>query len=252
MLRLSVNVNKIATLRNARGGNLPDLLGVSRDILRFGAQGLTVHPRPDERHIRATDLAPLRALCREAGVAFNMEGYPTKRFISLLKSHRPDQATLVPDAPTAQTSDAGWQLEKAETWLAPVLAALSADGLRVALFIDPVPEAVRLAAQLGAHAVELYTGPYATQMAQGIDPAQALLPYVQSAKEAKKHRLDVHAGHDLSLRNLAPLVCAIPFLSEVSIGHALVCESLYAGLQHTIVSYLGCIKDALSQHASHV
>lgn len=232
MTRLSVNINKIATLRNARGGNNPDVVRVALDCERFGAQGITVHPRPDERHIRHADVL---ALARVVTTEFNMEGYPDDRFIDLVAKARPAQATLVPDAPDVITSSQGWNTVAHAGYLRPLIAQLKALGARVSLFVDPDPEMVAGAAAVGADRVELYTGPYAHNFLHDRDSAVA--PYAVAAKCALDHGLGLNAGHDLDLNNLKFLKEHLPNLDEVSIGHALVCDALYYGLENTIQLY---------------
>ena len=238
MTRLSVNINKVATLRNARGGNNPDVVSVAVDCERFGAEGITVHPRPDERHIRQQDVLDL------AGVVtteFNMEGYPDARFLDLLRQARPAQATLVPDTPDVITSNAGWDTGKHGAFLKETVAAIRALGIRVSLFVDPQEDMVRGAAAAGADRIELYTGPYAHDFRT--DPAKAVAPYVRAATLAKELGLGINAGHDLDLHNLAWLRKNIPFIDEVSIGHALICDALYLGLENTIQLYRRSLKD---------
>ena len=237
MTRLSVNINKIATLRNARGGNMPDVFKAALDCERFGAQGITVHPRPDERHIRYSDVRQIRPAL---SVEFNMEGNPVPSFCSLVEEVRPDQATLVPDAPDAITSNAGWNTMKYRDFLTDVCARFKALGTRVSLFVDPDPAMVEGAALCGADRVELYTAAYAENYP--LDPAAAIAPYVAAAKAARAAGLGLNAGHDLSLVNLAYFAQTIPWTDEVSIGHALICDALYMGLEQTIGAYLAQLK----------
>lgn len=232
MTNLSVNINKIATLRNARGENNPDLLKVAADCERFGAQGITVHPRPDERHIRRDDVYKLRPLVR---TEFNIEGYPTEEFMELVLRVHPEQVTLVPDAPGALTSSAGWDVEANMEFLTSIVERLREAGIRSSIFVDPDPEAVRAAARTGADRVELYTKPYADLYPT--DPERAVAPFVEAADAALRSGLGVNAGHDLSLENLEWFHRHIPRLSEVSIGHALICDALYLGLEETIARY---------------
>ncbi|MFM7194612.1 MAG: pyridoxine 5'-phosphate synthase [Bacteroidota bacterium] len=232
MTRLSVNINKIATLRNARGGNNPDVVRVALDCERFGAQGITVHPRPDERHIRHDDVL---ALAQVVTTEFNMEGFPDERFIALVEQARPAQATLVPDAPDVITSNQGWNTIAQADYLRPLISRLKSLGARVSLFVDPDPEMVKGAAAVGADRVELYTGPYAHNFLHDRDAAVA--PYARAAKCALDHGLGLNAGHDLDLNNLKFLREHLPNLDEVSIGHALVCDALYYGLENTIQLY---------------
>ncbi len=236
MTNLSVNINKIATLRNARGGNRPDVEAVALDIERFGADGITVHPRPDERHIRRSDVLRLRPLLR---CEFNIEGNPTPEFIQLVMSVRPTQVTLVPDAPDALTSSAGWNVAANADFLAGVVDNFKEAGIRTSIFVDADPETIRAAAATGADRVELYTKPYADLY--DADPAAAVAPFVAAATAARKLGLGLNAGHDLSLQNLRYFSENIPFLSEVSIGHALICDALYIGLENTVKAYKECL-----------
>ena len=237
MTRLSVNINKIATLRNARGGNMPNVLKAALDCERFGAQGITVHPRPDERHIRYSDVREIRPA---VGVEFNIEGNPIPSFCSLVEEVRPDQVTLVPDAHDAITSNAGWNTLKHKDFLTDICARFKALGIRVSVFVDPVPEMVEGAAICGADRVELYTAAYAENYP--LDRAAAIAPYVAAAKAARTAGLGLNAGHDLSLENLAYFAQTIPWTDEVSIGHALICDALYMGLEQTIEAYLAQLK----------
>lgn len=232
MKQLSVNVNKIATLRNARGENRPNLLETALDIERFGAQGITVHPRPDERHITRADVLTLRpALHTE----FNIEGYPSKEFMELVLRVKPEQVTLVPDAPDAITSSAGWDVEKNMEFMTEIVDKLRDAGIRSSIFVDPDPEQVKAAAKCGADRVELYTKPYADKYP--VNPEAAVEPYVEASRQAKRCGLGCNAGHDLSLENLGFFAERMPHLSEVSIGHALICDALYLGLEETIRRY---------------
>ena len=233
MTRLSVNINKIATLRNARGGNNPDLLQVARDCERFGAQGITVHPRPDERHIRFDDAIALKDIVT---TEFNVEGYPDQRYISIIERTKADQATLVPDAPDAITSNAGWDTVKNHDLLVDIVGQLAKLGTRVSIFVDPDPRMIEGAAKVGAHRIELYTEPYASQYNR--NRQEAITPYIRSAEIAHQLGLGINAGHDLDLKNLKYLRDNIPYLEEVSIGHALICDALYLGLENTIQLYL--------------
>lgn len=233
MTRLSVNINKIATLRNARGENNPNVVQVAQDCERFGAQGITVHPRSDERHIKYQDVIELNEVVE---TEFNIEGYPDKRFIDLIDNIRPAQATLVPDGPDVLTSNQGWDALTQKDFLKEVIAELKNSGVRVSIFVDPNPKMIQGAIEVGADRVELYTEPYATNYP--LDRDKAVLNYIQSAKEAQKLGLAVNAGHDLDLHNLKFLRQSIPNLAEVSIGHALVCDALYYGLENTIQMYL--------------
>ncbi len=232
MTNLSVNINKIATIRNARGENRPDLLEVAMDCERFGAQGITVHPRPDERHIRRDNVYRLRPLVK---TEFNIEGYPSPEFMELVLQVRPEQVTLVPDAPDAITSSAGWDVEGNMEFLTGIVEQLRDAGIRSSIFTGTDPQAIRMAAKTGADRVELYTKPYADLYPT--DPEAAVTPFVEAADTAFKCGLGVNAGHDLSLENLEWFHRHIPRLSEVSIGHALVCDALYLGLEETIRRY---------------
>lgn len=237
MTKLSVNVNKIATLRNARGGNVPNVLKVALDCETFGADGITVHPRPDERHIRYADVYELRpALHTE----FNIEGNPTESFINLVLKAKPAQVTLVPDAPDAITSNAGWDTRKHFDFLVKVIDQFKSAGIRTSIFVGTDLELITLAAKTGTDRVELYTEPYATQYPQ--DPAAAVAPFAEAAKHAHSLGLGVNAGHDLSLENLKYFHDNVPYLSEVSIGHALIADALYLGLETTIARYKECLK----------
>lgn len=229
---LSVNINKVATLRNARGENNPDVARFALDCERFGADGITVHPRPDERHIRRADVREIRPLL---GREFNMEGYPDEVFLNLALEVLPDQVTLVPDAPGALTSSAGWDVKANLDFLRGVIGRLKERGIRVSVFIDADPEQARLAAQAGADRVELYTKPYADGYAA--DREGAVAPFVAAAKAAIEAGLGLNAGHDLSLENLAYFRRSMPRLDEVSIGHALICDALYLGIEETIRQY---------------
>lgn len=233
MTRLSVNINKIATLRNARGGNNPDLIQVAIDCERFGAQGITVHPRPDERHIRYADTLELKKIVK---TEFNIEGYPDERYLKIIRETLPAQATLVPDAPDAITSNAGWDTLRHAAFLKEVTAEIQALGVRVSIFTDPVPRMVEGAAVIGANRIELYTEPYAREF--HVNKEVAVMPYVESARIAAAAGLGINAGHDLDLHNLKFLHQNIPALDEVSIGHALICDALYFGLENTIQLYL--------------
>ncbi len=239
MTRLSVNINKVALLRNARGGNLPDLIQVAKDCEAFGAQGITVHPRPDERHIRYADVPLLRQVVQ---TEFNIEGNPTERFMKLVLDNKPHQCTLVPDEPSALTSDHGWDTLRHAAFLRDVIARLQEAGILVSLFVDPVEKMIEGAKAVGADRVELYTGPYAEHFAQ--DPGAAVAPYVRAAQFAKKLAIGLNAGHDLNLDNLTFFLSETPHILEVSIGHALISDALYYGLRNTIQMYLAKIADA--------
>lgn len=237
MTNLSVNINKIATLRNARGENVPDLLKVAADCEAYGAQGITVHPRPDERHIRRDDVYRLRPLVK---TEFNIEGYPSQSFMELVLQVRPNQVTLVPDAPDALTSSAGWDVETNMEFLSSIVESLRTAGIRSSIFVDTDVDNIRLAAKTGADRIELYTKPYADLYPT--DRKKAVAPFIEAADAAFKCGLGVNAGHDLSLANLEWFHTSIPRLSEVSIGHALICDALYFGLEETIHRYLKCLK----------
>lgn len=237
MTRLSVNINKIATLRNARGGNNPDVIKLAIDCERFGAQGITVHPRPDERHIRYADAIELK---RIVTTEFNIEGYPDERYMKLVQETKPEQATLVPDKPDAITSNAGWDTIKNESMLTEIIAELKSFGVRVSVFVDPSRSMVEGAKKIGADRIELYTEPYASHYHQNREAA--VKPYIEAAKVAHELGLGINAGHDLDLHNLRFLKESIPYLDEVSIGHALICDALYLGLENTIQLYLRQLK----------
>lgn len=232
MTKLSVNINKLATLRNARGGNLPDIIKSAKDCERFGAQGITVHPRPDERHIRYRDVYDLKEVVT---TEFNIEGNPIPSFLELVKKVKPAQCTLVPDAVDAITSDHGWDTIKNESLLTKIINELKAEGIRVSIFIDPIEQFIEGAKKVGADRIELYTGPYAHIFST--DKYQAITPFSQAARYADSIGLGVNAGHDLNLDNLAFFRKNIPSLAEVSIGHALVCDAIYYGLENTIQLY---------------
>ena len=237
MVNLSVNINKIATLRNARGGNLPNVLQVALDCERFGADGITVHPRPDERHIRRADVYDLKpALHTE----FNIEGFPDERFMDIVLQVKPHQATLVPDSPDVLTSSCGWPVQENIDFLKEVVARLQDAGIRVSIFVDATPERVRQAAMTGADRVELYTGPFAEQFST--DPNRAVEPYRIAAIAAHEAGLGLNAGHDLNLLNLKFFKDKVPYLDEVSIGHALISDALYLGLERTIEAYKKCLQ----------
>lgn len=233
MVRLSVNINKIATLRNARGGNVPDVIKAAMDCERFGAQGITVHPRPDERHIRYRDVLDLRPVVT---TEFNIEGNPVKSFVDLVLKVKPHQVTLVPDAPGALTSDSGWDTVKNASFLKEIISEFRKNGIRTSIFIGTDPLMIEHAARTGTDRVELYTEPYAS--GYPIDPDQAIAPFVNAAKVAISVGLGLNAGHDLNLDNLQFFARNIPGLQEVSIGHALISDALYFGLDNTIQLYL--------------
>ena len=241
MTKLSVNINKIATLRNSRGGEMPNVVRAAVDCERFGGQGITVHPRPDERHIRYADVRDLK---RVVTTEFNIEGNPSEaKFVDLVLEVRPTQVTLVPDALGAITSNAGWDTVANRDRLRKFAETFGSAGIRVSIFVDPVEEMVRAAADTGADRIELYTEPYAHQYPN--DREAAVAPYRRAAELADRLGLGVNAGHDLSLENLRYLKEQIPVLAEVSIGHALICDALYLGLERTIAEYLDCLKPAV-------
>lgn len=236
MTRLSVNINKVATLRNARGGNSPDVLKFAIDCESFGADGITVHPRPDERHIRRSDVLALRPRLR---TELNIEGYPSDSFMELVLSVRPDQVTLVPDSPEQLTSNHGWDVRANLDFLTHIVDKLQVAGIRSSIFIDADNEQVAFAAKTGTDRVELYTEPYAAGYAQNREAAIA--PFVEAAQTARKYGLGLNAGHDLSLQNLRYFHERIPGVEEVSIGHQLICDSLYLGIAETIKQYKECL-----------
>lgn len=232
MTRLSVNINKVATLRNARGENVPDVEKFAADCEEYGAQGITVHPRPDERHITRRDVELLSKLVT---TEFNIEGYPSDDFISLVTAAHPAQVTLVPDAPDALTSSAGWDIAAHKEFMREVIAKFHSAGIRVSIFIDADPALVRMAAQIGADRVELYTKPYAD--AYDTDREAAVKPFAEASAEAIRAGIGLNAGHDLNLKNLAFFKQSLPLLDEVSIGHALISDALYLGIAETIRRY---------------
>ncbi|TAL34031.1 MAG: pyridoxine 5'-phosphate synthase [Spirochaetes bacterium] len=233
MTRLSVNINKIATIRNARGGTVPDVVKAAVLCQGFGAQGITVHPRPDERHIRFQDVRDIRPVIT---TEFNMEGYPSRQFLDLVREVRPHQVTLVPDSPDVLTSNQGWNVTRHEKFLADIVAELRGYGIRTSLFVDADPDQIERAALTGTNRIELYTEPYAVQFP--VDPYGAVAPFVRAAVKAAEAGLGLNAGHDLNLENLKFFKEHIPGLLEVSIGHALISDALYLGLEKTIRLYL--------------
>lgn len=237
MTKLSVNINKVATLRNARGGNMPDVQRFAVDCELFGAQGITVHPRPDERHIRVEDVYQLKSMIT---TEFNIEGNPTDEFIDLVTSVRPTQVTLVPDSPSQLTSNHGWNTKKHLDVLKGIVNQLHASRMRVSIFVDPDPEMVEYALKTGADRVELYTGPYAELYEK--DPQAAIEMYRPAAMKAHELGLGLNAGHDLNLKNLKPFIQAFPWTAEVSIGHAIISDALYLGIQETIREYLNALQ----------
>lgn len=237
MTRLSVNINKVATLRNARGGNMPDVERFAQDCERYGAQGITVHPRPDERHIRRADVYALKPLIT---TEFNIEGNPQPPFVELVTDIRPTQVTLVPDSQDQLTSNHGWDTLTYADHLRTLTEVFHRAGIRVSIFVDADPRMVEGAKQVGADRVELYTGPYAEMYTQ--DPDKALQMYRPAAEKARELGLGLNAGHDLNLLNLRPFLTAFPWVDEVSIGHALITDALYLGIEETIKQYLSCCK----------
>lgn len=237
MTKLSVNINKIATLRNARGGNMPDVLKAAKDCEAFGAQGITVHPRPDERHIRYNDVTALKELVT---TEFNIEGNPIDKFTELVLKVKPTQVTLVPDAENALTSNAGWDTKRNLDYLKKICRTFNEEGIRTSIFVDPVVEMVQYAAETGCSRIELYTEAYAREYGECRE--KALEPYFKAAQEAVRLGLGLNAGHDLSLENLRYFHQNIPGLMEVSIGHALICDALYMGLDASIKAYLNELK----------
>ena len=237
MTKLSVNINKVATLRNARGGNNPDVVRFALDCETFGAQGITVHPRPDERHIRHQDVFDLRPLLK---TEFNIEGNPTPEFVDLVLKVKPAQVTMVPDAPDAITSNAGWNTKENQPFLMEVIEKFQNAGIRTSIFVDADLEMIEYAAKTGTDRIELYTEPYAS--AYSCDRESAVRPFVEAARLAHKLGLGINAGHDLSLENLAYFYQQVPSLDEVSIGHALICDALYLGIKETIEQYKNCLK----------
>lgn len=237
MTKLSVNINKIATLRNSRGGNVPNLLKVATDIQSFGAQGITIHPRPDERHIRYQDALDLLNVVT---TEYNIEGNPVDKFVDLVLKVKPTQVTLVPDAEDAITSNAGWDTIKHKNFLTDVISEFKKNNIRTSIFVDPIEKMVTAAAQTGVDRIELYTESYASEYEKG--NKNGILPYINAAKEAEKVGLGVNAGHDLNLENVQFFRQNIPNLLEVSIGHALISEALYLGLQNVVNMYLYRLK----------
>lgn len=237
MTKLSVNINKIATIRNARGGNMPDVTKAALDCEDFGAEGITVHPRPDERHIRYSDVRTIRPLIR---TEFNIEGNPIPSFIDLVSETVPDQVTLVPDAMDAITSNAGWDTVRNRGFLTEVCSEFRSKGIRTSIFVDPDPRMAEAAAACGCDRIELYTESYASMYAK--DRESAIAPFIRTAEAARNAGLGVNAGHDLNLENLEYFIRNIPWTAEVSIGHAIICDALYMGLGQTIQAYLSKVK----------
>jgi pyridoxine 5-phosphate synthase len=232
MTKLSVNINKIATLRNARGGNVPNVLTAALNCQLFGADGITVHPRPDERHVRYSDVLDIRPIIT---TEFNIEGYPSEEFITLVLSVKPDQVTLVPDPHDAITSNAGWNTLKHRSFLTSIVNVFRKEGIRTSLFVDTDPVNIENAALTGTDRIELYTEPYATAFSK--NAYEAVEPFIRAAEIAQKARLGINAGHDLNLDNLRYFNQSIPWIAEVSIGHALISDALYLGLENTIQMY---------------
>ena len=236
MTRLSINLNKIALIRNARGGNNPNVLKMALDCIKFGAEGITVHPRPDERHIRKSDVYNIAP---SIDVEFNIEGYPSEDFLSMVEKVRPAQCTLVPDPPGVLTSSEGWDTIKHQTFLRGVVARLKSTGIRTSLFIETDTDRIKAAADTGTDRIELYTGPYAEEYPKNRE--KALEPFVKAGETAAEVGLGLNAGHDLDLFNLTQFAEQVPNLLEVSIGHALVCDALYLGMEETVRRYLTCL-----------
>ncbi len=237
MTKLSVNINKFATLRNARGGSNPNVVKAAMDCERFGAQGITVHPRPDERHIRYNDVLEL---AETVTTEFNIEGYPDERYMELVKRVRPTQATLVPDAPDVLTSNAGWDTIRNEALLKGLIAELKSEGIRTSIFVDPDVKMVERAAHIGTDRIELYTESYASGYHK--DRERAVASYCAAGRKAVELGLALNAGHDLDLDNLSYFVSEVPKVQEVSIGHALICDAIYYGLENTIRLYRRCLE----------
>ena len=237
MTKLSVNINKIATLRNARGGNVPDLLQVAKDIQKFGAQGITIHPRPDERHIRYQDARDLKEIVY---TEYNIEGNPERNFVDLVLQIKPTQVTLVPDADDAITSNAGWNTIKHKDFLSEIVQEFQRNGIRTSIFVNPTLEMIQGAAIIGTERIELYTESFAHEY--GLGNKNGIAPYVAAANLANELQLGINAGHDLSLENILFFKQNIPNLLEVSIGHALICEALYLGLDNVVNMYLQKLK----------
>ena len=237
MTQLSVNINKVATLRNARGGNVPNVVQVALDCERFGAEGITVHPRPDERHIRYADVYALRPVLT---TEFNIEGYPSEPFVKLVTAVKPAQVTLVPDPPDALTSNAGWDTVKHQDFLTRMVDTFHEQGIRVSIFVDTDLKHLEYARRCGTDRVELYTEPYAAGYHSCRE--EAIKPFIEAAKAAREAGLGLNAGHDLNLANLHYFHQNIPWTDEVSIGHALICDALYMGLHATIQAYLKCLE----------
>lgn len=232
MTKLSVNINKIATLRNARGCDMPNVVNMALDCEKFGAEGITVHPRPDERHITHQDVLDLKG---KVTTEFNIEGYPDKRYMELVLKVKPDQATLVPDPPNAITSNAGWDTVNNKSFLTKIIEQLQHEGIRTSIFVEPKNEIIEAAKEIGTDRIELYTEPYAANY--NLNREEAIRDFVVAANRANELGIGINAGHDLNLENLHYLKERIPFLAEVSIGHALICDALYYGIQNTVQMY---------------
>ena len=233
MTRLSVNINKVALIRNSRGANYPDLVQVAKDCEKFGAQGITIHPRPDQRHARYEDVAALKRVVK---TELNIEGNPIPKFLKIVHQNKPDQCTLVPDAPDALTSDAGWDTIKHKKFLIEVIGQLKEAGIRTSIFIDPVEKMIEGAKEVGTDRIEFYTGPYAHHFSK--TRRKAVDPFTRCAKLAHSFRLGINAGHDLNLKNLSYFIKNVPYVEEVSIGHALITDALYMGLEQSIRRYV--------------
>ncbi len=237
MTKLSVNINKVATIRNARGGNLPDLVQIAIDCEKFGAQGITVHPRPDERHIRYQDVYDLKKVVT---TEFNIEGFPNTKFINLVTEIKPEQVTLVPDPPGVLTSNAGWDTVKQKDFLKEIISEFKEQGIRTSIFVDTNLDNIKNALDTGTNRIEFYTGPYAEDFPKNKE--LAIKDYIAAANLANELGIEINAGHDLNLDNLSYFKTNIQNLKEVSIGHALICDALYFGLEETIKKYLSCLK----------
>lgn len=235
--RLSVNLNKVALIRNSRGGNNPDLIKVAKDCEAFGAEGITIHPRPDQRHARYSDIGELKEV---VSTELNIEGYPTRDLLDLVLAHKPHQFTMVPDPPGVLTSSEGWAIGDHDSFLRDIITACRENGIRTSLFIEPSPQRAEEAAEVGADRIEMYTGHYAQQFDK--DKWKAIQPYVETARASIAAGLQVNAGHDLNLDNLRYFKKEIPQLAEVSIGHALICDALYFGLKNTVQMYLNLLR----------
>ena len=247
MTAFSANLNKVALLRNTRDNGIPDLARMARLCVAAGAAGITVHPRPDERHTRPGDVRELRLLTRELRVEFNIEGYPTDDFLRLVHEVRPEQCTLVPDAPDQKTSDHGWDIAAHSALLQQIIPPLRAAGIRVSLFMDPDPAAIELVRETGAHRIELYTEPYARAFPTA-DRAASLAQYAATAEAARRLGLGVNAGHDLNLDNLGEFLSRVPHVAEVSIGHALIADALELGMTEAVRRYVAICQSQAGQH----